>query len=136
MRNALVTVAAIGVVGMVWLLPARGQVQSAPGPGSGVVTVTGRVEIADGQIRASQLGDWRVTLANAADVRVVNTPTVVRAAHPFLKTGARVQVTWPDGSTETVAVVQLGGAGWVQGESGARTRWINLDTARYLEVAK
>ncbi len=135
MRNTLVTT--VVVVGALALVAAvRAQVQPVPGPGSGVVTVTGRVEVADGMIRAVQTGDWKVLLANAPDVHVVNTPTVARAALPFLKQRARVAVTWPDGTTETVHIAQLGGGGWVQDSSGARTRWINLDGARYVEDAK
>jgi hypothetical protein len=131
-----VAVAALAIAAGALSIPASGQVQSAPGPGSGVVSVTGRVEVADGMIRASQLGDWRILVANAPDVRVVNTATVARAPLPFLKQGARVLVTWQDGSTETVRLGQLAGGGWAQTETAGRTRWLNLDGARYVEEAK
>ena len=133
MRNALVTTVVAGTAALALAAVARGQVQPVPGPGSGTVTVTGRVEVADGMIRATQLGDWKVVVANAPDVRVVNTPTVGRAAWPFLKAGGRVLVTWPDGSSETLAIAQVGGAGWVQAASAPRTRWVNLDVARSIE---
>ena len=111
MRNALVTTLVIGGIAVALAAGVRGQAQAVPGPGSGVVTVTGTVQIADGMIHAAQVGDWKVAVANAPDVRVVNTPTVARAAWPFLRQGAQVTVTWPDGSTESIRIAQLGGAG-------------------------
>ena len=129
MRKAFVTAVGIAVVGLAWGLPARGQVQPVPGPGSGVVTVVGRVEVVDGVIEARQSGDWKVAVANAPDVRVVNTPTVAPAPLPFLKVGARLEVVWPDNTTATIRVVQLGGGGWCLTE-GQRPQWINLSLAR------
>jgi hypothetical protein len=134
MRNVVVTLAvAAAAIGLG--LTARGQVQSVPGPGSGVVTVTGRVEVVDGVVRSSQNGDWKVTLANVPDVRVVNTPTVAQAPLSFLKTGTTLTVTWQDGSRETIRVGQLGGGGWVRSETPGRRAWMNLDAARAVEGA-
>jgi len=129
MRKAFVTAVGIAAVGLAWGLPARGQVQPVPGPGSGVVTVVGRVEVADGLIQARQSGDWKVAIANAPDVRVANIPTVALAPLPFLKVGARLEVSWPDNTTATIRVVQLGGGGWCLIE-GQRPQWINLSLAR------
>lgn len=129
MRKAFVTAAGIAIVGLAWGLQARGQVQQVPGPGSGVVSVVGRVEVADGLIQARQSGDWKVAIANAPDVRVVNTPTVVPAPLPFLKVGARLEATWPDNTTLTFRVAQLGGGGWCLTE-GQRPAWVNLNLAR------
>ena len=138
MRKAFVTAAGIVIVGLAWGLQARGassQVQQVPGPGSGVVSVVGRVEVADGLIQARQSGDWKVLVANTPDVRVVNTPTVVPAPLPFLKAGVRLQVTWADGSTATIRVVQPGGGGWCLTE-GQRPAWVNLNLARSVEEVR
>jgi hypothetical protein len=136
MRKAFVTAVVIGVIALAWEFSARGQVQPVPGPGSGVVTVTGRVEIADGMIQARQNGDWRVAVANVPDVRVVNTPTVTRAPLPFVKAGAKLQVTWPEGSVENVRVTQPAGGGWCLIDSNGRARWVNLDLARYVDETR
>jgi hypothetical protein len=93
------------------------------------------VEVADGFIEARQSGDWKVAVANAPDVRVVNTPTVVQAPLPFLKAGVRLQVTWNDGSTATIHVAQPGSAGWCLTE-GQRRAWVNLNLARSVEEVR
>lgn len=135
MRKTVVTSVAAAIAAVALGLTARGQVQSVPGPGSGVVTVTGRVEVVDGMVRAAQNGDWKVQIANAPDVRVVNTATVLPAPLPFLKAGSRLTVTWPDGTVQTIRVGQLGSGGWVSDDS-ARGRWLNLSAARSVEDAK
>ena len=58
-----------------------------------------------------------MSLANVADVRVVNTPTVVPALLTFLKVGGRYEITWPAGERETIAVAQLGSGAWVRARS-------------------
>jgi hypothetical protein len=128
MRNAVVTSMAVAGVAIAMGLTARGQVQPVPGPGSGVVTVTGIVQ-------SSQNGDWKVDIANVPSVRVVETATVTRASLPFLKTGTRVTVMWQDGTQETIRIGQLGSGGWVLDDS-SRRRWLNLDSARSVEDAK
>ena len=115
---------------------ARGQVQSVPGPGSGVVMVTGRVEVVDGMVRSTQNGDWKVTLAHVPDVRVVNTASVAEAPLPFLKQGARLRVTWPDNVVDNVQVGQLGSGGWIRNDAAGRNVWLNLALARYIEESR
>ena len=79
-----------------------GQVQPVPGPGTGIVTVQGEVDVRRlPPIEVGQRGDWRVSLANAADVRVVNTPAVAIAPPTFLRARGRYEVTWPGGERET-----------------------------------
>jgi hypothetical protein len=136
MRNVVVTSIAVAVAAAALGLTARGQVQTVPGPGSGVVTVTGRVEVVDGMVRSSQNGDWKVTLANVPDVRVVNAATVVRAPLPFLQQGVRFKVTWQDGSTQTIYASQLGSGAWVLDDTAGRRLWVNLDVARHVEATK
>jgi len=136
MRKAVMTSIAAGIAAIALGIVVRAQVQPVPGAGSGVVTVTGRVEVADGMVRASQNGDWKVLIANAPDVRVVNTPTVANAPLPFLKVGARIAITWQDGSRESAQISQLGGGGWILADRTSRPRWLNLSSARSVEDAK
>ena len=136
MRNAVITSVVAAAAAVALAIGARAQVQTVPGPGSGIITVTGRVEVADGVIHAVQNGEWKVLVANAPDVRVVNTPTVAQAPMPFLKVGARVAITWPDGVRDTVEISQLGGGTWILADGRSRPRWINLSAARSVEDAK
>jgi hypothetical protein len=136
MRNAVITSVVAGAAAIALGIGARAQVQTLPGPGSGIVTVTGRVEVADGVIHAVQNGEWKVLVANAPDVRVVNTPTVAPAPLPFLKVGARIAIIWPDGVRDTLQISQLGGGSWILADGSSRPRWINLTGARSIEDAK
>jgi len=132
MRMKLVTGALIGVTALVWVGSMYGQVQPVPGPGSGIVTVQGEVDVRRlPDVR--QGGDWKVSLANVADVRVVNTPTVAGALPPFLRTGSAYEVTWPAGDRETFTIAQLGVGTWVRVAGQGRPRWLNLATARTIE---
>jgi hypothetical protein len=136
MRNAVMTSISVGVAAIALGIVVRAQVQPMPGPGSGVVMVTGRVEVADGMVRASQNGEWKVLIANAPDVRVVNTPAVAHAPLPFLRVGARIAITWQDGTREPAQISQLGGGGWILADGTSRPRWLNLSSARSVEDAK
>jgi hypothetical protein len=124
----------IGVAVLCWARSTDGQVQSVPGPGSGIVTVQGEVDIRRlPPIDASQRGDWKVSLANVPDVRVVNTPTVTVAPLAFLKVGGRYVVTWPAGDRETIGVAESGSGGWLRAAGEGRRRWLNLATAKTIE---
>jgi uncharacterized protein (DUF58 family) len=134
MRTTTGSALVVGVAAVVCVLvmkpsnAAQVNVQPVPGPGSGVVTVTGKVEISNvPDVGASQRGDWK------ADVRVTNTPTVALESLPFLKPGSRYEVTWANGDKETVRVVQAAPGGWARVESSARTRWVNLTVARSVD---
>jgi hypothetical protein len=107
---------------------AKHQVQAVPGPGSGVVTVTGKVEVVNApDVGASQRGDWKM------DVRVTNTPTVTLAPLSFVKVGGRYEVLWPNGEKEMVRIAELGAGEWIRVES-TRPRWVNLAAARSIEA--
>ncbi len=82
---------------------------------------------------ATQTGEWKVAVANVADTRVTNTPTVVIASPPFLRQGARYEVVWSGAEKEVVRVVQQSAAGWVQVDASGRGRWMNLTTARSVQ---
>jgi hypothetical protein len=123
-RTLAGVVAALAIV--TWVQTSSGQVFPTPTAGSGVVAVTGRVDVGNVvPVDAAQRGEWRVA--------VTNSPTVAAVPLPFLKTGARVLVTWPGGAEETIQVLQLGGGGWVGIANGPRRRWINLDGARTVD---
>ena len=105
-----------------------------PGPGSGIVNVQGEVDIRRlPPIDAVQRGDWKVSLVNVPDVRVVNTPAVTTAPPAFLKVGRRYLVTWPAGDTETVGIAELGSGGWSRAAGDGRPRWLNLATAKAIQ---
>ena len=111
-----------GVLGLLWTVRAQ-VVHPTPSPGTGVVTVAGTVEIANiPSVRATQSGDWTVSLSNNA--------TVTMASPEFLRSSARYEVIWPNGDRETVVVEQIGRDGWVRVDP---RRWINLATARSVE---
>ena len=122
------------VAALCWARSTDGQVQSVPGPGSGIVTVQGEVDIRRlPPIDASQRGDWKVSLANVPDVRVVNTPMVTAAPLAFLKVGGRYAVTWPAGDRETIGVAEFGSGGWLRAAGEGRRRWLNLAAAKTIE---
>ena len=124
----------IAVAALYWARSTDGQVQSVPGPGSGVVTVQGEVDVRRlPPIDAGQRGDWKVSLANVPDVRVVNTATVTVAPVAFLRVGGKYAVTWPAGDREMVSIAELGNGGWLRAAGEGRRRWLNLGTAKTIE---
>src|SRR4029453_17483088 len=98
------------------------QGQPRPGPGSGIVTVAGTVNLGNSPA-VKQEGDWKVSIANAPSVKVENTPSVSLAPLPFIKAGQRYQVIWSAGDTEQIAVAAAGTGAWVR-VSGPE-RWVN-----------
>lgn len=138
MRTRMIAVAVMATGAILWVRLSSGQeVRSNPGPGSGIVRVTGSVDVGNTPlVDAAQRGDWKVAVANAPDVRVTNTPTVAAAPPDFLKSGRRYQVTWPSGQREEIAVAQIGSGGWARIEPGSadgRRRWVNLAGAQAVE---
>jgi hypothetical protein len=134
MRTTIMAGVLMGAAALWWARSLEGQVQPVPGPGSGIVTVQGQVDIGRlPTVDARQAGSWRVTLDQAADVRVTNAPTVAMAPLPFFKVGSRYEVTWAAGERETIAIAQLGTGGWIRTTVEGRQRWINLSGARAIE---
>ena len=127
------TIAVAGLVAAGWAVSSA-QVQSVPGPGTGVVTVTGEVAVANRPtVLATQEGEWRISLAGTAPVSVTNTPSVALALPFTPRKGARYEIVWPTGERETIAVTQASGGAWVRVERSATTageRWVNLAGAR------
>jgi hypothetical protein len=134
MRTTVGAGVLMAVAALCWARSTDGQVQSVPGPGSGIVTVQGEVDVRRlPPIDAGQRGDWKVSLANVPDVRVVNTPTVTAAPLAFLKAGGRYAVTWPAGDTQRIGVAELGSGGWVRAAGQGRQLWLNLATAKAIQ---
>ena len=120
--RALFIVGALSAAAFLWTgVAAQQEMLPRPGPGSGVTRVEGTVNIGNvPAVRATQEGDWRVTVVPA----------------PFLKPNTRYVVTWQDGSTERIVVLtDVGHGGWVMVD-GAPRRWINLGTARAVEEGR
>jgi hypothetical protein len=86
-----------------------------------------------GTVKASQVGDWRVAVANVPDVNVVNIPSVAVAAPEFLRVKGSYEITWPDGVAEGIVVQEIGRDGWVRGQG---ERWINLALARSVQARR
>ena len=129
MRSQMIVGGVIAVAALFLVGSSHGQVQPLPGPGSGVVTVHGTVDIGNVPVvSAAQHGAWSVSLVNPADVRVTNTPTVVAAPPSFMKAGARYDVIWSSSEHEVIRVADVSGT-WVRVDASGRRRWLNLATA-------
>jgi hypothetical protein len=123
--------AAVGAA-VVWVgLSAQQEMLPKPGPGSGVTRVIGDVNISNTpEVRISNTPD--VKISNTPDVRIIEMPRLVIASPPFVRKNGRLTLTWADGGTENVTIVETGEDGWVQVE-GVRRRWVNLGAARSVE---
>jgi hypothetical protein len=132
MRTAIGVMAGVLIGAVAWT-GASQQGQALPGPGSGIVTVTGEVKLANRPVvEAMQQGDWRVAIANTAPVTVTNTPAVTFAIPFTLHKGGRYEIVWSAGERETVTVTDAG-AGWVLAEFSGQMpgrRWLNLAQVR------
>ena len=82
MRRYFALAAVVAIAIMLWARPATpaGQVQSRPGAGTGVVTVTGTVDLGEAPpLQTMQYGDWKVAVTNA--------PPAVRAPLGIVRVG-------------------------------------------------
>jgi hypothetical protein len=125
MRNAAAAI--VAVAGTTWFLSAaRAQVQPVPGPGSGIVTVRGTVDV-----NAAQSGEWKVAIANQPEVRI-NTVVPVRLITPSSVTqGSRLEIIWANDQSEVLTVIDASfGGAFVKVEDSGRDRWVNLALAR------
>lgn len=132
MRRSSAVVMGLAILGGAgWA--ASGQVQRVPGPGTGVVTVTGEVNVVNRPaVDAAQQGEWKVSVANTAPVTVTNTPSVTVALPIPLRRGVRYEIAWPTGEREVIVPAQAGATTWVRVERSATTgpRWVNVAAAR------
>lgn len=134
MRTRILVGSLIGALMVLFVHRTAGQVQPVPGPGTGVVTVQGEVDIRRMPlVEAAQRGDWKVSLASAADTRVLAMPAVTQARPPFVRSGGRYAITWSGGEQETIVVGQVADGAWVRTTVNNRERWLNLALARAIE---
>ena len=122
--------AAIAAAALFWVAASSGQdVRPVPGPGSGVVTVRGTVDVGSmPDVRAVQAGEWKVSVANTPNVRVAATTHL-----DFVRQGQRYRVIWAPDQTEEVVVAQLGSWGWIRVESktgAAGSTWTRRKASR------
>jgi hypothetical protein len=116
---------------------AQQDVRSTPGLGSGIVTVTGAVEVANSPtVEALQAGQWTVALAQPADVRLAGTSRIAFALPGIVQARGRYAIVWSGGERETITAEQLGTDGWLRTATDGRPRWINLAMARSIEELK
>jgi hypothetical protein len=145
MSSKIVLAAPLIAAALGWAAVSARQVQSVPGPGSGVATVSGAVKVTNSP-PTTLAGEWKVSVANAPPVTVpdgdwkvavANRPTVNVAPPEFVKQGGRYAITWTDGSSEIVTVAALAAGGWIRIDgNGSRQRWINLSVARRVDDAQ
>lgn len=135
MNGTRVVGLAAGAAALLWVgvVGAQQEMRPRPGAGSGVMDVN---VINHPAVTAAQSGDWRVSLASTADVRIANTPTVSTAAPGFLRRGERYEITWGERELEIVTIDELLSNGWVRAMSNGSSRWLNLNNARGIAVAR
>ena len=144
MRKLFIVIGALGIALVTWVqLRAQQEMQSRPGPGSGIT-------------RSAQHGDWEVAINNTPTVRIADTLQVQVRGPVFLR-NRLYKVTWPNGDEERVTVIAVSASRpverttdrlpersaemvadtWaeVSTASGNR-RWINLSAARAIEEVR
>ena len=128
MRMSVVAGVVIALLGIG--LAAQQDVRPVPGPGTGIVKVTGTVDVgALPPVEALQRGDWKVAVTNTAHVHVMPAE--------FLKVGAVYAITWSDGVKEGLTVEQILPGGWVRtAVADGRRRWVNLTSARSVQESR
>jgi len=120
----VLVMATAAAAGILWVgVSAQQEMLPKPGPGSGVTKVVGEVNIGN-------IPDVRVK--EMPPLRVSEMPPLSIANPPFVRKSERYLITWSDGSSEGVTVLEVGQDGWVKVE-GRRARWINLRLARSVE---
>ena len=121
---------AVTLAAAVWVgVSAQQEMQSRPGPGSGVMNVN---VVNHPAVTASQNGEWRVAIDNVPTVRLASPARVSVNVPEFVVKGRTYLVTWGDGTTETITVQEISEDGWIQ--ISGRTRWVNLGTARAIDA--
>ena len=144
MRKLFIVIGALGIALTTWVqLRAQQEMQSRPGPGSGIT-------------RSAQHGDWEVAINNTPTVRIADTLQVQVRGPVFLR-NRLYKVTWPNGDEERLTVItvpvprpadrsadrlpersaEMMADSWaeVQTANGNR-RWINVSAARSIEEAR
>jgi len=126
---ALAAVVAIPMLVMARPATPAGQVQPRPGAGTGVVTVTGTVDLGEvPPLLTMQSGDWKVA--------VTNVPPAVRAPLGIVRVGGSYEVSWTTSERDVIRIEEIGPGGWVRGTVADRNAWLNLDAARSVREAR
>lgn len=109
-------------------LPARGQAQRLPGPGSGVVDVS---LVNDARVNAVQHGEWRVTQQGEWRANVQGTVATLPSMPPVIRAGERYFIQWPGHDGHVATLVALHPSGWAQVRVAGDTKdsWMNLTVA-------
>jgi hypothetical protein len=84
-------------------------------------------------VTAAQSGAWEVGLSRPADARIIGMPNVTVSRPYFIQLNTTYLVTWSAADSEEVTITEAGGGGWVKVKD---SRWINLDQARSVQVAR
>jgi hypothetical protein len=128
MRKHLV-LAAVLAIPVLLIARLAAQVQPMPGPGTGVVTVTGKVDVGQAPpLRAMQEGEWRMAVTSA--------PPLVQAPLGIVRPRASYLVTWTTSESDLIAVEEIGPGAWVRGNVGNQAVWLNLAAARSVREAR
>jgi hypothetical protein len=130
------------IVGVAILVAALGLATRAPGlwaqtfpaphAGTGVVTVTGAVEVTNTpSVLARQAGEWQVAIASL--------PPIALPPPGFLQVGGRYAFVWPNGRRDVIVVREVRPDGWLRAEltgTGAERglRWVNPSQAALVEA--
>jgi hypothetical protein len=130
MRRGLAGMVAVLLAGVAVAAWAQ-QGQPRPGPGTGVVTVDGIVNLGNAPAMTKE-GDWRVAVANTPSVNVANMPDVNIAPPAFVTPGKRYQIVWPTGETEQITAAATSAGAWVK--VAGPERWVNLAQARSITL--
>ena len=126
MRRNWIPLAACGAILLGAGVLAQQEAFPTPRAGTGVVTVTGTVDVGNmPDVGARQSGGWVVDINRIPPVEIAGTA--------FLRSGARYAVTWADGTSESVTVLDPGAGGWVPVQTPGRPRWVNFAAARSIE---
>ena len=131
MRRYFALAAVVAIPMLVMARPATpaGQVQPRPGAGTGVVTVTGTVDLGEvPPLLTMQSGDWKVAVTNAPAGRP-------RAARNRSR-GGPYEVSWTTSERDLIRIEEIGPGGWVRGTVAQRSVWLNLDAARSVTEAR
>ena len=136
MRRTFITIAVL-VTGLIAWVGAQQEMLPKPGPGSGIT-------------RAAQHGEWEVAISNVPTVRLAAATAGIPLRTPPFVRNRTYKVTWANGDEERVTVISVADVratdrnndriperspeastdGWVEVQSSAGRRWINILSAR------
>ena len=125
----------VGVAAIFWAgVAAQQEVQSRPGPGTGLMNVN---VVNHPAVTAAQSGEWQMAVTNVPNVRLANAVVVTAVQAPrFITTSRTYVITWATGEKERIVPREMLDNGWIRVEHAPGDKWINLESARSIEEAK